>query len=332
MVKAVFDEAPARPAQRLHHRHHRRRHPHQPDRTTRRSPPTTPGSAPSSTGSAADGTVGANKNTAKIVGKNTDLFVQALLRVRLEEVGVDDGQPPPLRPRADRQHLPHRPGDVRRRAPVELPRADGRAGGRRARRNGADQQPVPGRRGLGPPAGRGAADRARARAAPARDRRRRSRRGRRARRPGQHRDADLLLRPRRRAADRRGDRQAQGGDRRDLRQARRGRRAAQHRRGRHDARPALPRADRRRPSRRRAPPPDRHRRRDRLRPAGDRAACSPARAICCPSARCLPTARSPRAPPTSRSARSPSRSRSGRPTCASIAASARSSALTPRSG
>ena len=34
-------------------------------------------SAPCSTASAADGTVGANKNTAKIVGKNTDLFVQA---------------------------------------------------------------------------------------------------------------------------------------------------------------------------------------------------------------------------------------------------------------
>ena len=48
-------------------------------------------------GLGADGTVGANKNSVKIIGENTDMYSQALLRLRLEEVGGDDRFPPALR-------------------------------------------------------------------------------------------------------------------------------------------------------------------------------------------------------------------------------------------
>ena len=111
-------------------------------------------------GLGADGTVGANKNTAKIVGKNTDLVVQAYFVYDSKKSGSMTISHLRFDPRADRQHLPDRPGDVRRRAPVELPRADGRARRRRARRDGVDQQPVSRRPDLGPSAGRGARGRA----------------------------------------------------------------------------------------------------------------------------------------------------------------------------
>ena len=79
-------------------------------------------------GLGADGTVGANKNTAKIVGKNTDLFVQAYFVYDSKKSGSMTVSHLRFDPRADREHLPDRPGDVRRRAPVELPRANRRVG------------------------------------------------------------------------------------------------------------------------------------------------------------------------------------------------------------
>ena len=77
MVKSVFEEAAKDEAtQRVHGRDHRRCHPHQPHlrsvvhhRLCR--------VRAVFYGLGSDGTVGANKNTAKIVGKNTDLIVQA---------------------------------------------------------------------------------------------------------------------------------------------------------------------------------------------------------------------------------------------------------------
>ena len=49
-------------------------------------------------GLGADGTVGANKASVKIIGESTDLWARATSCLRLEEVGVGDGVPPALRP------------------------------------------------------------------------------------------------------------------------------------------------------------------------------------------------------------------------------------------
>ena len=64
-------------AEPLHHRHQRRRHPHQPRLRSGRSPPKTPETVRAMFfGLGADGTVGANKNSIKIIGEETDLHVQ----------------------------------------------------------------------------------------------------------------------------------------------------------------------------------------------------------------------------------------------------------------
>ena len=47
-------------------------------------------------GLGSDGTVGANKNSIKIIGDHTDMYAQALLCLRLQEVRRPDGQPPAL--------------------------------------------------------------------------------------------------------------------------------------------------------------------------------------------------------------------------------------------
>ena len=49
-------------------------------------------------GLGSDGTVGANKNSIKIIGDHTDLYVQAYFAVRLQEVRRHHHQPPALRP------------------------------------------------------------------------------------------------------------------------------------------------------------------------------------------------------------------------------------------
>ena len=161
-----------------------------------------------------------------------------------------------------------------------------------------------------------------------RDRRRPDRPRGRPRRTDQHRPADLLLRPLRRAAARAGDRADQGGGRQDLRPARRRGGRAQPGRGR-------PRAGRSAPGRgaragdgdaascRRSSP--------RTRPssfAPSPRRCWPAAATSCRSARCRWTAPIRAARRPTRSATSRSWSRSGTPTCASSAATAASSART----
>ena len=77
MVKGVFDElAKAAPEEPLHRRHRRRRHPHQPgvrSRVLHRSPTTVRALF---YGLGSDGTVGANKNSIKIIGEETDNYAQ----------------------------------------------------------------------------------------------------------------------------------------------------------------------------------------------------------------------------------------------------------------
>ena len=69
-------------------------------------------------GLGADGTVGANKNSAKIIGGRDRRQRTGLLRLQLQEVGVDDRLAPALRARADPLDLPDHRGRLR-----GLPRA-----------------------------------------------------------------------------------------------------------------------------------------------------------------------------------------------------------------
>ena len=79
-----------------------------------------------------------------------------LLRLRLQEVGLGHRLPPALRPRPDPLHLPHRGRRLRGLPPVRAARQDEGARARPTRRHVPAQQPVRPRRGVGPPAGRGA--------------------------------------------------------------------------------------------------------------------------------------------------------------------------------
>ena len=90
MVTAVFDEPRGRDAaQPLHRRHRRRRHAHVASRgdTDFDIEPDAMVARASSSASGSDGTVGANKNSIKIIGEETDDARAGLLRLRLEEVG-----------------------------------------------------------------------------------------------------------------------------------------------------------------------------------------------------------------------------------------------------
>ena len=171
-------------------------------------------------GLGSDGTVGANKNTIKILGGGGEPERPGVLRVRLEEVRLADRVAPALRAAADPGAVPRAPRELRRLPSVRAARSGRRARAGGARRHVAAQLPAPAGRGLG------CAVAARPGADP-----RQGHRGLRHRRrpdrprggPGrshQHRPPDLLLRDLRRAAARRVDRQDQGGDREDVRKAR----------------------------------------------------------------------------------------------------------------
>ena len=69
-------------------------------------------------GLGSDGTVGANKNTIKILGAEEGAVRAGVFRLRLEEIRLADRIPPPLRPGADPGALPHRAGQLRRLPPV----------------------------------------------------------------------------------------------------------------------------------------------------------------------------------------------------------------------
>ena len=57
-------------------------------------------------GLGSDGTVGANKNSVKIIGEETPLLRPGLLRLRLEEVRLDDHLAPAIQPPADPVAVP----------------------------------------------------------------------------------------------------------------------------------------------------------------------------------------------------------------------------------
>ena len=158
-------------------------------------------------GLGSDGTVGANKNSVKIIGETTPLYAQGYFVYDSQEVGLDDRLPPALRPAADPATLPDRRANfVACHQFGFLERTDVLDVGR-ARRHLPAQQPLRRRRGLG----RACRGRCRSRSSSKRLRllrgRRHARRARgRARRADQHRHADLLLRHLRRPAARRGDR------------------------------------------------------------------------------------------------------------------------------
>ena len=74
-------------------------------------------------GLGADGTVGANKNSIKIIGEEHRKLRAGLFRLRLEEIGRHDGFPPALRPAADTVQLPDFEGQFRGLPSVDFPRA-----------------------------------------------------------------------------------------------------------------------------------------------------------------------------------------------------------------
>ena len=159
MVKAVFDElARTQPEEPLHRRHRRRRDAHQPA-VRSRAFDIEPDDVVRAVfyGLGADGTVGANKNSIKIIGEETDHYAQGYFVYDSKKSGVDHGLAPALRPAADPLAVPDPTGQLRRLPPVRLPRALSTCSSCAA--PGAivpAEQPVRPGRGLGPAAARGA--------------------------------------------------------------------------------------------------------------------------------------------------------------------------------
>ncbi len=187
-------------------------------------------------GLGADGTVGANKNSIKIIGEETENDAQGYFVYDSKKSGA-----------ITISHLRFGPGPIRSSYLIKkanfvachqfgfLERydmLDYAVAGRHLPAELALRQG----RGLEEPAARGAGADHREEAQVLRDRRLQGRRGDGHGQPHQHHDADLLLRDLRRAAARGGDRPDQEGDREDLRQEGRGGRQAQLRRRRRDAR------------------------------------------------------------------------------------------------
>ena len=77
-------------------------------------------------GLGADGTVGANKNSIKIIGEDTDNYAQGYFVYDSKKSGVGDRLAPALRPEADPLHLPGiaRPISSPATSPVFLERYD----------------------------------------------------------------------------------------------------------------------------------------------------------------------------------------------------------------
>ncbi len=159
-------------------------------------------------GLGSDGTVGANKNSIKIIGEETDNYRPGLLRLRLQEGRHDHGQPPALRSKGNPLHVPGQRGGLHRLPRLHLPGAVRRA---QRGRNGRDlpaEQPLPGQGDMGPPAQARAAADHRQEAQVLRHQRLRGGQGDRHGRPHQHDHADVLLRPLRHPAAGRGHRHA----------------------------------------------------------------------------------------------------------------------------
>ena len=93
-------------------------------------------------GLGADGTVGANKNSIKIIGEETDNFAQGYFVYDSKKVRLHHHFPPALRAQADPLQLPDHQGQFRGLPPVLLPGTHRHAEGRRTRRHLPAQQPL----------------------------------------------------------------------------------------------------------------------------------------------------------------------------------------------
>ncbi len=91
-------------------------------------------------GLGADGTIGANKNSVKILAADPQSVCAGLLRIRLEEVRVVHDLAPPLRIATRARAVSAQVGELRRRAQVRFSLQAGRAHARCARRDRAAQQ------------------------------------------------------------------------------------------------------------------------------------------------------------------------------------------------
>ena len=212
MVAGVFEELATRSAQAaLHHRHQRRRDPHEPSTTTPRSTSSRRRRVRAVFfGLGSDGTVGANKNSIKIIGDETDLHAQGYFVYDSKKSGSRPSRTCASdRGRSGAPYLIspasfvacHQFGLLERFEVLD------RAA------HGADvpaQLSRTSRTGLGRAAAHGAGEDPRQADQALRDRRRHDRARGRHGRAHQHRHADLLLRDLRRAAARAGDRGDQG--------------------------------------------------------------------------------------------------------------------------
>ena len=147
MVRAVLDSLQSsRATRRLHRRDRRRRHPHEP--AGRPLVHDRPGRAAGGVLRTRQRRHGRREQADGQDRRRAHRSPRAgLLRLRLEEVGFDDGVAPPLLRRADPLHVSHPRRGLRGVSPVRSPRPRRRARRRRTRRNVPAEQPVPGRRG-----------------------------------------------------------------------------------------------------------------------------------------------------------------------------------------
>ena len=108
-------------------------------------------------GLGADGTVGANKNSIKIIGENTDNYAQGYFVYDSKKSGAMTVSHLRFGPQADPLQLPDFEGQFRRLPPVDLPRALRHAQRAGCRRRIPAQQPLWHGRSLGPAAAPSAA-------------------------------------------------------------------------------------------------------------------------------------------------------------------------------
>ena len=156
--KAALRRAQAGEAEApLHHRHRRRRHTPvaevDPDFDTEAAGVT----RAVFYGLGADGTVGATKNTVKIIGENTPLHAQGYFVYDSKKSGAITVSHLRFGPQSDRVDLPDRPGGFRRVPPVRVHGEAGRARTRPARSDLPAEQPLRAGRGVEQAAARSAA-------------------------------------------------------------------------------------------------------------------------------------------------------------------------------
>ena len=201
---------------RVHDRHHRRRLAHQPPGRRELRHRTAGGRAGAVLRPRRRRHGRREQELHQDPGRGPEPSCAGLFRLRLEEVRLLHHLAPAVRPQADSRAVPVEVGELRRRPQVRLPPEARHAGGGRAWRDGAGQQSVRARSGLGRAAAGGAAADHRQAAEAARHRRLGGGLGARPRVSREHHPADVLLRAVGRHAQGRRDRRDQEGDREDV--------------------------------------------------------------------------------------------------------------------